>query len=58
MPQRYPKYEDVTRALLVLIYKISDSSLPYSQFLYIAQELSLNNETLDNSQDESINWIS
>ena len=42
-------------ALYELIKKISDSSFPYSEFLHIAHELSSNNETLNNSQGESIN---
>ena len=34
--------------------KFSDSSLPYSEFLYIAHELSSTNKVLDNSTDEDI----
>ena len=35
--------------------KFSDSSLPHSEFLYIAHGLSSTNKVLDNSTDEDIN---
>ena len=55
------KLEDPTnkdssiKAYFTSMSKFSDYSIPYSEFLYIAHELSSNNRSSDNESDDTIN---
>ena len=49
------KQKQMIKAYFSSMEKFSDSSLPYSEFLYIAHELSSTNKIIDVSKDEDIN---